>query len=941
MCYKTIMRFSRLFTVCLFIAALFGTASTAFPSEFSGLPITGIILKDDQGAPLPDAGELLPLLEVRQGSTFSPSAVRQGIGYLYLTGRFSDIRVEGFPDGGGVRLEYSFVPVVRVDKIVIRGSSAVAKSRIRDILAGIEGKELREEKLGELRSDILGLYQVEGFYDTVVEFRRKPLDSPHLVCLIAVITEGEPVLVEEIRFIGNSVFSGKELLRSLANRRGKPLRRDQLLDDDREALLRKYAEAGYPVARIGPVTTSFRNKRAFVTLEIDEGQKLEVNFTGNRRFSSRELSRALLVWEERDLSDAVIESSQASIETLYRREGYADATVKIATSTAPGSMRLDVTIQEGQRVTVSVVTFEGNVLFDGKQLRKSMDLRESGWFWSRPFEESVLERDLDAIRDRYRNAGYLECNVEKSVRRSPDGRKASVNIKIAEGKRTVVGDIAFEGNRVFTTGELAALIETKQGEPFLEQTVEEDRHRILTAYGGKGYLVTRVEAETADRNGVRTLRFSIDEGRPVAIGKIILRGTVRTKEKVLRRELLVHEGDPYDYGAILKSQQRLYRLGFLGSARFEPLRIGEQEDVKDILLSVEERPAGALELGFGYGNLDRFRGSVQLSHSNLWGTARTASIRFEGSDIAEQAIFTFREPWLFGERLEARLRLTWSDTTRLNPDTREIYYQTRKSEVSTGVEKTIDELKLSLVYQFENVQNYNVATGAVLSRDDVGRVLVSSVTPGLIWDLRDDPFNPRRGSLHGIAVKEAPKALASEAYFTKATFQSSWFIPVGKTMVIALSGRAGRAWPHGETTEVPLHERFYTGGGSTIRGYLQDSVGPRKVNIDGTITPTGGDRMVLMNLEFRIGRPEGLGVVFFADSGNVWVNEAVDFDSLRASAGIGIRYQTPVGPLRLDYGQKTNRQGARFLPSAVPGAPPVIVQGESPGEVHFNIGHAF
>jgi outer membrane protein insertion porin family len=435
-----------------------------------------------------------------------------------------------------------------------------------------------------------------------------------------------------------------------------------------------------------------------------------------------------------------------------------------------------------------------------------------------------------------------------------------------------------------------------------------------------------------EQDQVRMVRFRITEGRPVTIGKIILGGNERTKENVLRRELAVHEGEAYDYGAILKSQQQLYKLGFLGSVRFEPVRIGEREDVTDLLLTVEERPAGAVEFGIGYGNLDRLRGSAQVSYSNLWGTARSASLLFEGSDIVQQAALTFREPWFLGERLEGRVRLAWSDTTQLNPDTREIYYQTRKAEISTGLEKTIDELKLSLVYQLEDIHNYNVKTGAVLSREDVGQVLVSSVTPGMIWDLRDDPFNPRRGSLHGVAVKEALKALGSEAYFTKATFQTSWFLPLGLATVVALSARAGRGWPLGETTEVPIHERFYVGGGSTIRGYLQDEVGPQKVSLDGTITPTGGDRMVLVNLELRFGRAEGLGVVLFTDSGNVWVNESVDLHDLRASAGIGIRYQTPVGPLRLDYGQKMNRQGSHTLPSAIPGAPPVLVPGDELGE---------
>jgi outer membrane protein insertion porin family len=466
-------------------------------------------------------------------------------------------------------------------------------------------------------------------------------------------------------------------------------------------------------------------------------------------------------------------------------------------------------------------------------------------------------------------------------------------------------------------------VSLKPGAPFSERTPDEDRYRILSAYSNKGYLYARVDVEKNVHDNIMDIRYRITEDRPVMIGRVILRGNERTKDEVIMRALLVKPGDTYDYGAILASQQRIYRLGYFRLARFEPVHPGEKEYVKDMLFTVEERPAGAVEVGVGYGDLDRLRGFVELSYRNLWGTARYTSLRFEESEILKRAIFNFQEPWFLDRDLEGKFSLVWSDAERLNSDTREIYYKTRRTAASFGVEKSYQYLKPSLTYQFENVVNYDVQPAAVLSPDDTGRVLVSSLSPALILDLRDDVFNPRRGALYGIVLKEALRELGSEADFSKLTVQGSWFLPVYHS-ILALSARAGMAWPFRNTAEVPIHERFYAGGSTTIRGFTQDSVGPAGKDASGNPVPIGGDSMAIFNIELRINPGEGLGFVLFTDAGNVWENQAINLGNLRASYGAGIRYGTPVGPLRIDYGQKIHR-----LP------------GESPGELHFNIGHTF
>ena len=617
------------------------------------------------------------------------------------------------------------------------------------------------------------------------------------------------------------------------------------------------------------------------------------------------------------------------IKALYREQGYVEVAVEVTKTEAAGPAQPGI---HGPRGAAG--DGEEN---HGPWKYRVYDQRDQepngpagirlAWLVAlvrqKPYREDLLEKDLDYLRERYLDAGYLSAAITKNTVMSSDKSAAVVNIEIVEGPQTRTGAVSFDGNTVFTEAELQKGISLKQGAPFNERLMDEDKYRILMMYSNKAYLYARVDVEKTPHDGTVDVRYRITEDLPVSIGKIILRGNIRTQDDVIMRELLVKQGDPYDYGAILTSQQRIYHLGYFRVARFDPVHPGEKEYITDMLFTVEERPAGAVEFGVGYGDLDRLRGFVEVSHRNLWGTARYASLRYEQSDILKRAIFNFQEPWILGHRLENTFSLVWSDSERLNSDTREIYYNTRKTVASFGVEKTYEHLKPSLTYQFENVVNYDVKPEAVLTPEDSGRVLVSSLSPALVWDLRDDVFNPRKGALYGIVLKEALRELWSQADFSKLIVQGSWFLPVN-TEVLALSARAGMAWPFRGTPEVPLHERFYAGGSSTVRGFRQDAIGPSVLDVNGDPIPTGGSSMLVLNAELRLNPGEGLGGVLFCDAGNVWPGQQIDVKDLRSSFGVGIRYGTPVGPLRIDYGQKIHR-----------------LSGESPGELHFNIGNTF
>ena len=578
---------------------LLAAAMPVFASPFSGLTITSIGIQDDQGKPWPGPETIVPLMVVQPRTAFSGENIREGISYLYLTGKFKDIRVDGFPDKDGVRLVYTLFPVTRVSAIEISGNRALSRSTLFDAIKGVEGRELREDRFHDLRTVIQTRYQSEGYYGAVVAIATRPGRVPHEAVLSVSIQEPNRTVVGDVIFSGNTVFSKRKLLRVIKNRPGKPLRTDVLFDQDMAAIVEKYTEAGYPAAKPGPVDISFRGEQAFILVSGSEGPKVTVLFSGNHAFSDSDLEEQILVWSEHDISDAILDGSADNIRDVYKADGY-DA-VKVTVKKAEGPGRLDVTfqIQEGPRITVKKIAISGNASFRTKQLMKEMSLREPGWFFASPFRQDLLDSDLEAIRSRYLQDGFLAVDVKKTVELIDGGEHAVVLVEIVEGPQTDTGSVQFEGNKAFTDEELLDRLNLKPGMPFNERLIDEDRYRILSSYSDRGYLYARVEADRKPSDESVNITYRITEDRPVMIGKVILRGNETTKEGAVRRELLLKPGDAYHYEKILKSQQRLYRFGYFNVARFEPVNPGEKEYVKDMLLTLDERPAGSFEVGRG------------------------------------------------------------------------------------------------------------------------------------------------------------------------------------------------------------------------------------------------------------------------------------------------------------------------------------------------------
>jgi outer membrane protein insertion porin family len=630
--------------------------------------------------------------------------------------------------------------------------------------------------------------------------------------------------------------------------------------------------------------------------------------------------------EQRD--DEVFLTDEAERLTRFLSDrGFRHASVHIRREVeSDDRIVLHIVVDAGTRFRLEEVALEGNQAVSARELNALVATVPSSWFRTRYAKQDLLEIDRERIDALYRGRGFLTPQVAAEIAEDPARRTTRVTFRITEGPQTLIGAVRTEGNRAFTSETLLEHTNLQPGSPYIESAARTARAALLAFYNEHGYLYATVEATprfSDDRTRV-DLTLVIDEGLHVTIGTITLSGNQRTEDHVILRELQIKTGDAYNPRLVLESQRRVARLGFLSEVRLELVNPEQPESVKALRLSVKERDAGSVDLGVGYANFEGIRGFTEIAYRNLGGTGRRIALRVDGSRLERRTVLSYLEPWVFGRRVDGRAALLNEQRIEENKG-----YERTTYGVSLALEKELTPtLRASLGYDYQRHQFIgldglpltdflNLATSEDLRRANIG-----AVTPTVIRDTRDDPFNPSSGSTQTIAIRDAARILASENQFWKVTVTSGWYRALGRSLVGAVALRTGVANRFGETSALPLPERFYLGGRNTVRGYDEDTLGPTDP-VKGT--PTGGNAMIVGNIELRIRLPRALGLVFFVDGGNVWQEfHDVRLSEVRTTVGSGIRYNTPVGPLRLDYGHKLNWQ-----------------PGEPHGTFHFTLGHAF
>lgn len=850
--------------------------------------------------------ELLYLIDLETGQPLNRNKISTGLKRAFKKDVFLDIQVISEPVKEGVKLNFIVKEVPVVNKVSFEGIENIYKGDIKKEFLFRKGNDFREELLAKARLKLTKYYQRRGYPEADIKIFSSGANTRDAVNLHVSINQGRPLIIKNItmpadaeifiRIVRGDVFDMEKLERNM------------------KELREHYKKENY----INPVIGPYRFIDGNLDMPVDLGPRLHVVYKNNKVFSSKKLKKEVPFLDNEEVTDESISETVNRIRKLYLDKGYYHVQIAASVERNEDIVKVSFVLFEGEKVLLR------KVLTNGQKVANETVMKIIPFKEGEPYNDNLLESGKDDLVRFYDALGYLQFEI-KDVKKqfSDDRREVSIKFDVNEGQQTRIDSIEIEGNKALSQSRIMRTIVVKKGDPFNTIDIGDARYRVLSLYRSKGYMDADVVVKNVIESNKASVLFIITENRLSVIGKMIIRGNEKTKTSVIEREFTVSEGDPYDQQEITRIRQRLYKLGIFSEVTINILdRDDDTKVVRDVLVSLKEGKTGTVEVALGYGDYEELRGSFDISYRNLGGLNRQIGFRTELSSVEKRYVLNFVEPWFFNMRnLPLKMFLMKEELRSVNVETRELFYRIDKFSYIAGFEKeVINGLRIGLNYEYSFTDTFDVQPGIILSKEDTGTLGIGSISPSIFYDNRDNPFDPTSGSLHGIVMKFASQAFLSETEFMKASIQSSWYFQLRKDTVFAFSVKGGAAYSFEGTNEVPLIERYFLGGRSTVRGYSNDALGPK--GEDGN--PTGGNIFALINGEVRFSLWKGFGIVAFMDSGNVWKTaENIKF-VLRYTVGGGLRYSTPIGPVRVDYGYKLSRESD-----------------ESEGEIHFSFGHAF
>ena len=860
--------------------------------------------------------EILKLLGLRKGRTLDPRRLERGIALVAQKSEVGRLVVRGEETPEGVAVSIEVRPRLLARNVKVTGVPRRLRKRLEGLLRTHVDRPVRDALLWKDRENLEEAMREEGYPRARVWAEVLPDPSGQWARVTFRVDPGEPERIVEVEVPGGIPLEPWRLRAVLGLGPGDPASRTRLREGV-ERLLQVLWDEGYPEARLEG-QPAFESGKGGVVLRLPlvVGRPTRIRLTGFEGWLMRDLRRALRARFGRVIDPGWCGEAARILEDMLRNRGYREARVGWAVESGRQSRSVAFRIAAGPRFRVRRVRFVGNRSIPARRLRRYMALVQGGVVGPPVFTDRALARDLQVLRDYYATKGFWDARVEKEAFIVSAEGDVDLTLRVHEGVRYGWGRLQVQVRGV-DAGPVERVIRGHMGRWADRGALERARQAVLRALGSQGYPNARAAFDVAKdpQRGVVDAVFRVEAGPRVRFGRVVVTGNVRTQTKVIRRELTFRRGDPWDPGAVRESRQRLYRLGFFQRVRIGPAAPPDREGMQDVLVEVEEQDAGVLEFGLGYGTEEGVKGSARIAHANLQGYGRFLGLRMDFDRFDRSVAVNFREPWLFNHPLDLRLSLVRRTEDR-------DAYRLSSLGFQASLERALGpRAKGSVLYTLESNKLSDVSEEAAEAGADTGSYLLSSVGPVVVWDSRDDPFNPRRGFYHSFQAEWASDLLGSEVRFERYVASMSGFFSYGRA-TLALQARGGIAFTLTQAADLPVNKRFFLGGRSSVRGFRRDEIGPK----DAAGDPVGGDVMVNLRAELRWRWKKRLGIAVFWDGGNVW-NRSLgppDYTELRQGAGVGVRYGTPVGPLALDLGFKLDRRG-----------------GEDPYVWHFTVGNVF
>lgn len=732
---------------------------------------------------------------------------------------------------------------------------------------------------------------------------------PALICFSSLAyAEGEKLV--EIRIQGNRRIESAAILNVIKMHAG-----DTLFNDKTDADIRAIYKLGH-----------FQDVQALKE-ESDKGVILvyfvqekpivrNITFEGNKEITTEKLKEALEFRQNSVFSSKDLAKSVTKIKKMYGDEGYylADIQTQIKNSSS-SELTVLLKVVEGDKILIKEIRFDGNKALTGSKLKGVMETKEK-WFMSwltgaGTYKEEVLKNDSLLLSDYYLNNGYVNIKVGEPVVKLNETKTAlDVSIGITEGEQYRVGAIGFKGELLDPEADLRKKLKSEPGEVFNRSILRSDIGVLTDVYGDKGYAFATINPQTRLDNEKKTvdMTFDIEKGELVSIERINIAGNPKTRDKVIRREVRITESELYSATGMKRSKQNLMNTGFFEEANIATAK-GSASNKLNVNIDVKEKPTGTFSIGGGYSSLDGVIGQGSVQQANFLGLGLKANISASIGGQSKTYSLGLTDPyfmdtkWTLGADIYRSERIYIDYTRRLTG-----------ADIKGGYPIN-DFIGTFFMYKYEIKDLYNPSTAYqelhdadLLGNYPLGTTTTSSIYSSITHNNTDYRLDPSTGMINSLSAEYA--GLGGDNKFARFITENTYFYPLYKKLIASTKLTLGAIRNVG--SPVPIDEKFYLGGISSLCGYKLRTVSPvvnqiiKDVNGNQTTNQifSGGDNEVTGNIEltFPLLSEVGLKGAMFFDYGNAFDNKTNFFDSMLMSYGFGIRWASPIGPLRLEYG---------------------------------------
>jgi len=966
------------------LAALSTASPAAAANSYEGMPIASVKF-DPERQPL-TLDQLLAMLPLRVGQPLRDSDLRDSIQRLFQTGEYADIAVDATLDGGGVALKFLTKPSFFIGYVDVEGVPEPPNEGQLLVASKLAlGAAYAPDETSAAVSRIVDLLKRNGFYDAGIEPATATREATQQVQIDFHVDAEKRAKFDGLMVSGDALRPAESLLHSSGLKRfpswfGWHPFTETRLQNGVDNIRSWYPKHDHLLAQVTLVKLDFHPSTDTVTpsIKIDSGPPVLVRLRG-AKLSAGKLRSLLPIYEERSIDRDLLEEGSRDLASYFQTQGYFDATADYRTASPPnGEQLIDYFVNTGVRHKIAKVEVQGNRYFDDATIRERMTVMAATFIRYRQghYSRNEMDRDLEAIRDLYRGNGFRDVAVTSRVLDDYNGQTAhiAIFIDITEGPQWFVSKLSFEGVSDDFRAALLLLLHSTAGQPYSDLNIANDRDSILDYYFNSGYPQAKFEftSTPAAEPNQMDLTFIVTPGPRVYVRNVLVAGLKRTQPDVVRDRICLDPGDPLSQSQINQSQRRLYDLGIFTRVDAAIQNPDGDEPDKYVLYSLEEAGRYSMNVGVGAeigqiggssSSLDSPAGttgfsprfSFGISRLNVLGLGHTISLQTLVSTLEQRALLTYVAPQFLGN---PKLSLQFSGLFDLSHDIRT--FTSWREEGSVQLSQKLSRANtMQYRYTYRDVRLSKLKISADLVPLLSQPVHVGFLSMGFIQDKRDDPIDSHHGMYTSIDLALAASVFGSQTDFGRVVARNSSYYSLTKSLVLARTTEFGLIERYGGLPEIPLAERFFGGGTFSDRAFPDFQAGPRDP-ITGF--PIGGNALLMNTIELRfplIG--DNLGGVLFNDLGNVYsaVNRInlqfrqpnlQDFDYAVQGFGFGLRYRTPVGPVRVDF--SLSPDSPRFF--GCEGSLNQLIYCDVPGsnvprtnqridvfQFHFSLGQAF